>query len=579
MKKKAMSFFTVIVLIFGMVTGTELINGSVPTLPANQLNSYDLSSFYWTTTEVVSTESIAISTSPSIGVDSLGNVHIAWHDYSDYDSSGSDQDIYYKMLNSSSSTWSITEVLSDISTMNSVDPHLAVDESDNVHVVWYDWTDYDSAGGDADIFYRVLDSTTKTWSSIDVVSTESTLDSGYPDVAIDRSENVYVVWTDWTDDDLEGDSDIYFKYWDSSTSSWSVTDYVSTESTDWSQYPSLAIDFEDTVHVTWYDSTNYDSAGTDQDVFYKKWSPITSVWSLTEVVSTESTAHSFDPKIATDTEGTLHIAWSDESDYASSDTDTDIFYKYWDSSTSLWSISEVVSMESTEDSYTPSITVDYSDTIHIAWSDFTNFAGSGADFDIFYKLNNPLIGLWTLPQIASHVSSSSSMKPSITVDELGTLFLTWADLADYEGSGTDIDVFFNKFVGRPDVPSYISATPIYSTDGIIELDWSDSPRATDYYIYRNTTYILPNIDYVPIAKIVSSNFTDTISVSGIYHYAVVAENAFGNSSLSNIVSVQVELKSDNLLSFISDEGLILFGVLLGIQVLFFVTSLLIKRRK
>ncbi|MHA1218176.1 MAG: hypothetical protein ACTSSN_09980 [Candidatus Heimdallarchaeaceae archaeon] len=50
----------------------------------------------WNTTEVISTESTAISREPSLAVDSARNVHITWHDNTNYDGSGDDYDIFYK---------------------------------------------------------------------------------------------------------------------------------------------------------------------------------------------------------------------------------------------------------------------------------------------------------------------------------------------------------------------------------------------------------------------------------------------------------------------------------------------------
>ena len=68
-------------------------------------------------------------------------------------------------------------------------------------------------------------------------------------------------------------------------SSWGdFTAVLSTESTGPSFRPSLAVGADGTVHVAWHDSTNYDGAGTDKDVFYKQNVPGVG-WSSTEVVS------------------------------------------------------------------------------------------------------------------------------------------------------------------------------------------------------------------------------------------------------------------------------------------------------
>jgi len=55
------------------------------------------------------------------------------------------------------------------------------------------------------------------------------------------------------------------------------------------------------------------------------------------------------------------------------------------SSLSHWTATKVVSTESTDDSWSPSLGVGPDGTAHIAWVDKTDYCGSGSDADIFYK--------------------------------------------------------------------------------------------------------------------------------------------------------------------------------------------------
>ncbi len=125
-----------------------------------------------------------------------------------------------------------------------------------------------------------------------------------------------------------------FDSFDTYTWDWMITEVVSTESSGTSWSPSIAVDTSGNIHIAWEDYTDYSGAGTDVDIFYKYWNASTSSWSTTEVVSTESTGKSYNPSLATDAEGNVHISWHDETNYDSSGTDVDIFYKYWDASTS-----------------------------------------------------------------------------------------------------------------------------------------------------------------------------------------------------------------------------------------------------
>ncbi len=67
---------------------------------------------------------------------------------------------------------------------------------------------------------------------------------------------------------------------------WTMTEVVSTASTDGSKFPSLAVGSDGKVHIAWHDSTDYGGSGTDTDIFYSRFEPGVG-WMTTEVVSTE----------------------------------------------------------------------------------------------------------------------------------------------------------------------------------------------------------------------------------------------------------------------------------------------------
>ena len=332
--KKKILCMSLSVLIIGFLIGASALNTLITkAVVEEESNQHAIDSLYsstwkWSTTKIVSTESIQDSYEPSLAADSSGNVHVVWHDWTDYAGNGTDFDIFYKRWNASSSVWTTTEVISTESSDHSFYPSLAVDSVGNVHITWADKTDYSGAG------------------------------------------------TDW---------DIFYKRWDSSSTTWTTTEVISTESTNGSSVPSFAVDLAGNIHITWFDLTDYAGAGTDRDVFYKRWNASSSVWTTTEVVSTVGTNHSEWPSLAVDFAGNVHIAWHDTSDGIYAGTDSEIFYKRWNASSSVWTTTEVISTESTL-SYIPSLAVDFAGNVHITWFDLTDYAGAGIDYDIFYKL-------------------------------------------------------------------------------------------------------------------------------------------------------------------------------------------------
>jgi len=507
------------VIIIGFLIGASSLNivSTQAQLDTSEnqhnIDSFDRFAWKWSTTEVVSTESTSNSFSSSLAVGAAGNVHIAWYDGTSYGSSGSDWDIFYKRWDASTSTWTTTEVVSTESTSGSYDPSLAVDAAGNVHIAWLDYTDYAGAGSEQDIFYKRWDASTTLWSTTEVVSTASTGSSSTPSLAVEVEGNVHIAGEDLTSYGSSGsDYDIFYKCWDASTSTWTTTEVVSTESTSGSYDPSLAVDAAGNVHIAWHDYTDYGSSGPDQDIFYKRWDASSSSWTTTEVVSTESTSLSSYTSLAVGAAGNVHIAWYDGTVYAGAGTDWDIFYKRWDASTSTWTTTEVVSTESTGDSYNPSLATDAAGNMHIAWRDGTDYAGAGTDADIFYKL---LICSPPAPELAFIVPNP-----------------------------TELDSVF--------------------------LDWNNISRATSYYVYRSDYYIWSVEELEPVAEVQTSFYFDSLPSQGHFYYVIVAGNLAGNSSHSNCEYIEYKLPTLN-------EFIIISSLIIGIPVLLFLVARIRKK--
>jgi hypothetical protein len=86
-----------------------------------------------------------ISQYPAIALDSLGRLHVVWSD----DTPGN-KEIYYKKSTDGGTTWLPNQRL----TWNSGGskwPAIAIDSSDNLHIVWEDTT---LTPGNGEIYYR-----------------------------------------------------------------------------------------------------------------------------------------------------------------------------------------------------------------------------------------------------------------------------------------------------------------------------------------------------------------------------------------------------------------------------------------
>jgi len=583
MKKITKSIFIISIIFLGIYSNGEMITANLSSITTNHpssgnIDSIDRTGWWWTETEVISTESTDFSAKPLIAVDSEDNIHVIWEDWTDYNSSGSDFDIFYKRWDKITATWKTTEVISTESTGDSRSPSFFMDSEDNLHVVWHDYTTLDTEV-DYDVFYKKRNATTSSWTTTEVISTESTAVSYKPAVIVDSVGNVHVVWEELTDDDGDGDRDIYYKKRDFGTGNWGTAEDISTVSDKNSAEPSLAIDSLDNVHLVWLDGADYLGAGaSDMDVFYRSLDSATDSWSVTEVLSIVGSATKENPFIAVDSYDKIHISWADGADYLGAGaSDYDIFYKCKPEAAVNWSSTELVSPLSDLASTRPCIAVDSSGFAYIVYEDDSDILEAGNDIDIFYNFKDPISGLWSITQLISSESTSNSYMAAITLGNGGMIHVVWYDYTNLDAE-VDYDIFYKKLVGPPESPQLYPIVPNLNSSGSINIDWSDVADCDNYHLYRELSPITSLSNLTVLTSTANSFYTDTISENGLYYYVVVAENAYGQSDLSNMGYVQVVLEA-RLLPFVSNEGLVIVCILLGTQIILFVLGKVIKKKK
>lgn len=392
---------------------------------------------------IVSTESHDHSYKPILVSDAQGDLHVTWYDYSNFDGAGTDADIFYKRWNASTSSWGTTVVISTESNSLSRNPSLVTDSFGNIHITWEEGN-----GLYMDIIYKLWNASNLSWGSPLWISSNSSKNSYTPTISTDNFDNIFIAWADETDYGGSGsDRDIFYRTWNASMSNWGNTEVISIESTATSRDPILTTDHDNNIHVVWVDNTDYFGAGFDTDIFYRKWSVSIGSWGPTGIISEESTHSSVSPSILTDSNNNIHVVWEDHTDYDNAGMDIDIFHRTWNASTSRWDIPTVVTSTSTEESRSPHITVDRSDNIHLTWYDASDYRRySGTDFDIFYKYWNATSFSWSSTYLISHESSSSSVDPRIEADKWDRVHIVWQDNTDYDFDGFENDIVYKNLV-------------------------------------------------------------------------------------------------------------------------------------
>ena len=220
--------------------------------------------------------------------DSQGNFHMVW-----YDETPANHEIYYTKSTDGGITWSTSKRLTWTSG-GSYLPVIAVDSSDNLHVVWYDDTP-----GNSEIYYKKSSNGGATWTP----SQRLTWTSGYsscPVIAVDASGNLHVVWSDET----PGNAEIYYVNSPDGGTTWATSKRL-TWNAGASVYPAIAVDSLGNPHVVWHDNTSGDS-----EVYYKSSPDGGASWTTSKRL-TMTSGGSYVPAIAVDSSDNLHLVWMD----------------------------------------------------------------------------------------------------------------------------------------------------------------------------------------------------------------------------------------------------------------------------
>lgn len=293
----------------------------------------------WTATSRL-TWSSGHSFAPAIAIDSNGHIHVTWHD-----KTSGNYEILYKKSTNGGITWNSKRLTWN--SGNSEHSSIAVDSADNVHVVWYDKTP-----GNIEIYYKKSTNAGMTWGAINRLTWNSG-DSNSPVIAVDSNNHIHVVWSDLT----PGNYEIFYRKSTNAGVTWGGTKRLSWNS-GLSTSQVIAVDSNNTIHLVWGDNTpgNY-------EIFYKRSTNGGVNWTSKKITWT-SGASQF-PSIAIDSNDNIHLAW-----YDSTPGNSEIYYKRSTNGGVTWSSTKRLSWNASSSMYV-TIAVDSQSRVHVSWIDFT----------------------------------------------------------------------------------------------------------------------------------------------------------------------------------------------------------------
>jgi hypothetical protein len=197
--------------------------------------------------------------------------------------------------------------------------------------------------------------------------------------------------------------------------------------------PRVAVDGQGRVHVVWED---YCSEEEDCEVLVPNNFPPDilhrmydgGAWSeITTISDAEGDALSTAADIVADSNGDIHVVWSDTGDIDSNGSDSDIYHRSFDNGEGEWGDINIISAGSTSEDFGAAIAARSDGTLYAVWQRrVQDFPG---DIDIFgaaWAGNG-----WTVPTVISdHEADAVSRNPDVAIDNIGTVYITWQEDID-----------------------------------------------------------------------------------------------------------------------------------------------------
>ncbi|MFX1442710.1 MAG: hypothetical protein ACFFHV_04785 [Promethearchaeota archaeon] len=430
------------------------------------------------------------SFNPDIILDGLNNPHVVWQDDTPgiWGGGTSDSEIMYAYYIPAIDQWSNATIISDgyndeyWNTASSDNPQIAVDGSNDFHVVWHDYTS-GKWGIDSEIMYANY-TEGLGWSNVIVISDGhegeywNSGNSLYPDIAINGANNLHIVWQDRTDgiwrEDFSDSEIMYCKVTllDQFIKEFKNASVISDgfqDIWDWNNdescSPEIAVDGSNTLHAVWQDGTD-GIWGTDTEIMYAKYTEGVG-WSNATVISDGyggdwgwNNESSQNPDIAIDGFNNLHVVWQDETEGIWSDSvnDDEIMYVKYTAATGQWSNATVISdgynakYWNDRNSWQPKIAVDGLNHIHVVWQDYTDGVW-GTDTEIMYVKYITGVGWSNATVISDGYNNAwgwnfgSSGSPDIAVDGSNNLHIVWQDETEgiWGGSASDVEIMYANY--------------------------------------------------------------------------------------------------------------------------------------
>jgi len=237
----------------------------------------------WGTAELIGTKDSIDSYQPHIAIDSQGNAIAVWYQ--------GNRPTYSIWVNryTHGTGWGKAENIETYETNYLNPPQMAVDSQGNAIVVW------GKTDGTRDRIWAKRYSNGSGWGNAELIGTDNAVDANDPQVVIDQQGNAFAIWHQW---DNQNNNILATRYM--SGSGWSEPISIGSDTLGGiDSYPRLAVDAKSNVVAVWGWA----------DIRTNRYTP-SSGWGITEIINTEKSLGADKPQVVVDTLGNALVVWT-----------------------------------------------------------------------------------------------------------------------------------------------------------------------------------------------------------------------------------------------------------------------------
>ncbi len=351
---------------------------------------------------------------PSIGIDGEGVLYLA---FGGWGGSTTQADLFFTKSMDGGRTWSAPfKVNNDIGGAFQTEPSLFIDHNAVIYLAWTD-----NRNGNQDVFFSKSTDRGLSFSANVRVNDVTATFQTQPDVAVDGTGLIHVMWTDGRNAFSTG-PDIYYANSTDGGLSFNPSLRVNNDAVGAEQgEPAIAVASDRSVYAVWTDPRN---GARGSDIYFSKSTDLGATWSPNFFLNDDTgNRPQSAPDVAIDALNTVYVAWSDSRD---TNTGPDIYgTRSINGGASFAANARVNDDLGAVYQGSPSLAAN-AGRVHAAWADERTRGSTWRDV---YSASSPDGLAWESNMKVTDDSLSTNVQDmtTITVDGSGNTFVAWLD--------------------------------------------------------------------------------------------------------------------------------------------------------